>query len=53
MAEQLIYESKKSKNYLVDDGEWGKPVVMKILNFEFRAYASIACVSITSIVAGH
>ena len=42
MAEQLIYESKKSKIYLVDDGEWDKPVVMKILNFEFPTPLEIA-----------
>ena len=41
MAEQLIYESKKSKIYLVDDGEWDKPVIMKILNFEFPTPAEI------------
>ncbi len=42
MAEQLLYESKKSKIYLVDDGEWDKPVVMKILNFEFPTPLEIA-----------
>ena len=35
IAEKLIYESKKSKLYLVEDSEWGKPVLMKILNYEF------------------
>jgi hypothetical protein len=53
MAEQLICESKKSKIYLVDDGEWDKPVVMKILNFVFRAYVSIAYATTTSIGVGH
>jgi len=42
MAEQLIYESKKSKIYLVDDNEWNRPVVMKILNFEFPTPNDIA-----------
>lgn len=42
MAEQLIYESKKSKIYLVEDGEWDRPVVMKILNFEFPTPLEIA-----------
>lgn len=42
MAEQLIYESKKSKIYRVDDNEWNRPVVMKILNFEFPTPNDIA-----------
>ena len=42
MAEQLIYESKKSKIYLVDDNEWGRPVIMKILNYEFPTPFEIA-----------
>jgi predicted ATPase/class 3 adenylate cyclase len=35
MSERLIYESKKSKVYRLDDNEWGRPVVMKVLNYEF------------------
>lgn len=35
MPEKLIYESKKSKIYLSEENEWGKPVIMKILNYEF------------------
>ena len=35
MSEKLIYESKKSKIYFQDESEWGKPVVVKILNYEF------------------
>ncbi len=35
MTEKLIYESRKSKIYLREQSEWGKPVVMKILNYEF------------------
>ena len=42
MAEQLIYESKKSKIYLVDENEWGRPVIMKILNYEFPTPFEIA-----------
>ena len=35
MSEKLIYESKKSKIYLTDENEWGQPVIMKLLNYEF------------------
>jgi predicted ATPase len=35
MTEKLIYESRKSKVYYRTDSEWGKPVVMKVLNYEF------------------
>ena len=42
MAEQLIYESKKSKIYLLDENEWNRPVVMKILNYEFPTPPEIA-----------
>jgi histidine kinase len=42
MAEQLIYESNKSKIYLVDENEWNRPVVMKILNYEFPTPVDIA-----------
>ncbi|MFN8277416.1 MAG: protein kinase [Chitinophagales bacterium] len=35
MSEKLIYESRKSKIYVRDDNEWGRPVVMKVLNYEF------------------
>jgi len=33
MVEKLIYESKKSKVYFQDESEFGKPVLLKILNF--------------------
>ncbi len=42
MAEQLIYESQKSKIYLVDESEWNKPVALKILNYEFPTPNDIA-----------
>ena len=42
MAEQLIYESKKSKIYLIDENEWNMPVAMKVLNFEFPTPGDIA-----------
>src|SRR5580698_121638 len=42
MIEKLIYESKKSKIYLRDESEWGIPVVMKILNYEFPTPHDIA-----------
>ncbi len=42
MAEQLIYESKKSKIYLMDENEWNRPVIMKILNYEFPTPVDIA-----------
>ncbi|TAD83443.1 MAG: GAF domain-containing protein [Bacteroidetes bacterium] len=42
MAEQLIYESKKSKIYLLNENEWNRPVVMKILNYEFPTPSEIA-----------
>ncbi|HSR38022.1 MAG TPA: serine/threonine-protein kinase PknK, partial [Phnomibacter sp.] len=42
MAEQLIYESKKSKIYLVDNNEWNQPVALKILNYEFPTPSDIA-----------
>ncbi|MGB3074924.1 MAG: serine/threonine-protein kinase PknK, partial [Chitinophagales bacterium] len=35
MTEQLIHESKKSKIYFQDESEYGKPVLLKILNYEF------------------
>ncbi|MFN4762967.1 adenylate/guanylate cyclase domain-containing protein [Gillisia sp. Q332] len=35
VAEQLIHESKKSKIYLLEDSEFGRPVLLKILNYEF------------------
>ena len=35
MKETLIYESKKSKIFFCEDTEWGKPVVMKVSNYEF------------------
>src|SRR6185295_8678555 len=42
MTEKLIYESKKSKIYFQDESEWGKPVAMKILNYEFPTPLDIA-----------
>lgn len=41
MAERLIYESRKSKVYFLDESEWGKPVVKKVLNYEFPTPADI------------
>src|SRR6185295_4261621 len=35
MTEKLIYESKKSKIFFCEETEWGKPVVMKVSNYEF------------------
>ncbi|MCE2496082.1 MAG: AAA family ATPase [Flavobacteriales bacterium] len=35
MPEKLIYESKKSKIYFFEDSEWDKPVLLKVLNYEF------------------
>jgi len=35
MTEKLIYESKKSKIFFCEKTEWGKPVVMKVSNYEF------------------
>ncbi|MEO6168508.1 MAG: AAA family ATPase, partial [Chitinophagales bacterium] len=42
MTERLIYESKKSKIYLQDESEWDKPVLLKVLNYEFPAPIDIA-----------
>jgi histidine kinase len=42
MEEKLIYESQKSKIYLVNESEWGQPVVMKILNYEFPSPLDIS-----------
>ncbi|MEO7174894.1 MAG: protein kinase, partial [Saprospiraceae bacterium] len=41
MAEVLIYESKKSKIYHLDESEWNCPVILKILNLEFPSPADI------------
>ncbi|TVP48413.1 MAG: GAF domain-containing protein [Mongoliibacter sp.] len=35
VTEQLIYESKKSKIYFLEESEFDKPVLLKILNYEF------------------
>lgn len=35
MEKEIIHESKKSKLYRLDSSEWGKPVLLKILNHEF------------------
>ncbi len=35
MSRNLVFESTKSKLYRVDEPEWGKPVLLKILNYEF------------------
>lgn len=42
MLEKLIYESKKSKIYFQDESEFGKPVLLKILNYEFPTPSEIA-----------
>ncbi len=42
VAEQLIHESKKSKSYLLEDLEFGRPVLLKILNYEFPTPKEIA-----------
>ncbi|MDQ3073798.1 MAG: AAA family ATPase, partial [Bacteroidota bacterium] len=42
VAEQLIHESKKSKIYLLEDSEFGRPVLLKILNYEFPTPKEIA-----------
>ncbi len=35
VAEKLIYESKKSRIYYLEDSEFERPVLLKILNYEF------------------
>lgn len=35
MKEILLYESKKSKIYFLEDSEWGHSVLLKVLNYEF------------------
>lgn len=35
MKETLIYESKKSKIYFLEESEWNQPVLLKVLNYEF------------------
>lgn len=42
MTEKLIYESKKSKIYYRNDSEWNKPVLLKMLNYEFPTPRDIA-----------
>lgn len=42
MSESLIFESKKSKVYKLDKNEWNKPVLLKILNYEFPTPVDIA-----------
>lgn len=42
MTEKLIYESRKSKLYYRPDSEWGKPVVLKVLNYEFPTPSDIS-----------
>lgn len=42
MAEKLIYESKKSKIYLIENSEFGHPVLLKSLNYEFPTPKDIA-----------
>lgn len=41
MTEKLIYESKKSKIYYRSESEWGKPVLVKVLNYEFPTPADV------------
>ncbi|MDX5340150.1 MAG: AAA family ATPase [Cyclobacteriaceae bacterium] len=35
MKETLLYESKKSKIYFLEESEWNHPVLLKVLNYEF------------------
>ena len=42
MSEKLIYESKKSKIYLIENSEFGHPVLLKSLNYEFPTPKDIA-----------
>lgn len=42
MTEKLIYESGKSRVYYRPDSDWGKPVIMKVLNYEFPTPLEIA-----------
>jgi histidine kinase len=42
VTEQLIYESKKSKIYFLEDSEFDQPVLLKILNYEFPTPKDIA-----------
>jgi len=42
MTEKLIYESKKSKIYLLENSEFGHPVLLKSLNYEFPTPKDIA-----------
>lgn len=41
-VEKLIYESKKSKIYFLEDSEFNRPVLLKILNYEFPTPKDIA-----------
>ena len=42
MAEELLYESVRSKIYFLPESEWGKPVLRKCLNYEFPTPREIA-----------
>ena len=42
MIEKLIYESKKSKIYFHSDSKWGRPVLIKLCNYEFPTPSEIA-----------
>ncbi len=42
MAEKLIHESKKSLIYFLDTSEWGKPVILKVLNYDYPTPQDIA-----------
>ncbi len=35
MAVELIFENNKNKLYKLDENEWGKTVLLKVLNYEF------------------
>ncbi|THH39245.1 adenylate/guanylate cyclase domain-containing protein [Neolewinella litorea] len=41
-AEQLVYESVRTKIHYLEDSEWGGPVVRKALNYEFPTPREIA-----------
>ncbi len=42
MIEKLIYESKKSKIYFLEQSEFGHPILLKSLNYEFPTPKDIA-----------
>ncbi len=42
MKEQFIFENEKSKLYKSDENEWGKTVLLKVLNYEFPSPSDIS-----------